>query len=63
MEKWGYLVPSFAVTAFVYPPALVNYAPMVIRDTMIIYPTSDYSDDGFQRLPSVSVNQGVLSLT
>lgn len=50
---------SLAVEPFVnYPPALVNklpYAPLVIRDAVIIYPASDYSDDGIQGLPSVSI--------
>lgn len=41
-----------------YPPALVNklsYAPLIIRDTVIIYPASDYSNDGIQGLLFVSI--------
>lgn len=48
-----------AVEPFVnYLPALVNklpYAPLVIRDAVIIYPASDYSNDSIQDLPFVSI--------
>lgn len=50
---------SLAIEPFVnYPPALVNkppYVPLIIRDAVIIYPASNYSDDGIQSLPSASI--------